>query len=31
MNVDWIVMVCDGGGDGSAVCVIRVVIVWVVG
>ena len=29
INVDWIVMVCDG--DGSDVCVIRVVIVGVVG
>ena len=31
MNVDWIVMVCGSGGDGSDVCVIRVVIVGVVG
>ena len=29
MNVDWIVMVC-GGGDGSDVCVIRVIIMGVV-
>ena len=32
MNVDWIVMVCGGGGgDGSDVCVIRVVILGMVG
>ena len=31
MNVDWIVMVCGGGdGDGSDMCVIRVVIGGVV-
>ena len=32
MNVDLIVMVCGGGGgDGSDVCVIRVVILGMVG
>ena len=31
MNVDLIVMVCGGDGDGSDMCVIQVVIVGVVG
>ena len=31
MNVDWIIMVCGGGGVGSGLCVIRVVIVGVFG